>query len=110
MHVNLNDIDNNRSGCKTPAFVKGAEWYWALTAAVGIFGGAVGAVLARSWYKNWKIIPKRLKIIVTGSNLNIPGESIEILDDVVVDPKKPDAFDPRPRKGCDTFNRLYHKE
>lgn len=105
MHVHLNDIDSSRSGCNTPAFVKKAKWYWALTAAVGIFGGAIGAILARSWYKNGNILPKRLKIIVTGSKLNTPGESIEI-DDVVVDPKKSDAFDPRPRQGCDTHRKV----
>lgn len=101
MHVTPDGLKFKGGSSKQARLIPEARsiWNWAITAAVGVLGGAVGAYLAaRSC--NWKKTnPKRVRHIVTGGNSKAPDEKLEVLEVVIDNPKKADPYDPRPRDG-----------
>ena len=73
-------------------------WFWAITAAVGVLGGALG-YLGVSLCRRQCINPRRLRVIVSGSPEKATTEKLIFPQDLLLERKRDDAFDPRPREG-----------
>ncbi len=74
-------------------------WFWAITAAVGVLGGAVGGYLGVSLCRRKDDNKGRLRVIVSGSPQKATTEKLGIPEDLILERKRDDPFDLRPREG-----------